>query len=129
MGGRSSQPVTPTSTTPTVPTTVHTTIHTTVPTTVHTTVHTELEASQVKCWFESREILYMSLAFISGILLTVLVFAIIYLSRKSCKKSHQNFQGEVCFQQTAPGECARNTQNEVTYSTLVFQRSQTPLAV
>ncbi|XP_032566453.1 transmembrane protein C1orf162 homolog [Chiroxiphia lanceolata] len=76
----------------------------------------------------SREILYMSLAFISGILLTVLVFAIIYLSRKNCKKSHQNLQGEVCFQ-AAPEECARNTQNEVTYSTLVFQRSQTPLAV
>ncbi|XP_050182686.1 transmembrane protein C1orf162 homolog [Myiozetetes cayanensis] len=129
MGGRSSKlavPVTPPSTTPT--TTTHFYVPTTVPTTIHTTVHTELEASQVKCLFESHEILYMSLAFISGILLTLLVYAIICLFRKNYKKSHQHLQEQVSFQ-AAPEEYARNTQNEVTYSTLVFQRSQTPLAV
>ncbi|XP_071434921.1 transmembrane protein C1orf162 homolog [Pithys albifrons albifrons] len=116
MGGSYSKETTvrPTSTTPTVPTTVRTTVPTTA---------SDLQAPEVKCSIENHEILYLSLAFVSGILLTVLVFAIIYLCRKKYKKSHQNLQEE------APEEFARNTQNEITYSTLVFQRTQTPLAV
>ncbi|XP_063274516.1 transmembrane protein C1orf162 homolog [Prinia subflava] len=88
----------------------------------------DLEAAEVGCWINNREILYMSLAFISGILLTVLVFAIIFLFRKSFKRSHQNLQEEALSQMAAE-ESLRNTQNEVTYSTVVFHRGQTPLPV
>ncbi|XP_066059798.1 transmembrane protein C1orf162 homolog [Chamaea fasciata] len=106
-------------------------VTTTVPSTVPTTVHTpppHFEASEVSCWINNHEIMYVSLAFVSGILLTVLVFAIIFLSRKSYKRSHQNLQEEA-FSHMAPAESFRNTQNEVTYSTLVFQRGHTPLPV
>ncbi|KAM6232936.1 uncharacterized protein M6G45_014655 [Spheniscus humboldti] len=99
--------------------------------TVHTTVYTsaaDLKASEVKCWIDTYEILYISLAFISGILLTVLVFAIIYIIRRKCKRSHQNLQERVS-SQTATEESAKDVQNEVAYTTLVFQRSQTLMAV
>ncbi|KAM6399102.1 transmembrane protein C1orf162 homolog [Rhynochetos jubatus] len=119
MGGRSSKP--PPVTPEPVPTTV------TVPTTVQTTT-ADLKASEVHCWIDNFEILYMSLAFIFGVLLSVLVFAIICLIRKKCKTSHQHLQ-EQGPSQTATEESAKNTQNEVAYSTLVFQRSQTPVAV
>nr|XP_021395163.1 transmembrane protein C1orf162 homolog [Lonchura striata domestica] len=114
---------------PVEPKTISTT--TTVPSTVPTTVHTptvDFKAAEARCWINNHEILYMSLAFISGILLTLLVFAIIFLFRKSSKRSHQNLQEETLFQMTAE-ESLRNTQNEVTYSTLVFQRGRTPLPV
>ncbi|XP_066421507.1 transmembrane protein C1orf162 homolog [Molothrus aeneus] len=106
---------------PTCPTT------TTVPTTAHTPAD-DFRAAEVRCWINNHEILYMSLAFISGILLTVLVFAVIFLFRKSSKRSHQNLQEET-FSQMAAEESVRNTQNEVTYSTLVFQRGRTALPV
>ncbi|RLV96924.1 hypothetical protein DV515_00012247, partial [Chloebia gouldiae] len=114
---------------PVEPKTISTT--TTVPTTVPTTIHTptdDFKAAEARCWINKHEILYMSLAFISGILLTILVFAIVFLFRKSSKRSHQNLQEETLFQMTAE-ESLRNTQNEVTYSTLVFQRGRTPLPV
>ncbi|XP_019144334.1 transmembrane protein C1orf162 homolog isoform X1 [Corvus cornix cornix] len=124
MGGSSSKPA------PVAPEPISTT--TTVPTTIHTTAHTpadDLRAAEVRCWINtSHEILFMALAFLSGILLTVLVFAIISLFRKTCKRPHQNLQEEV-FSQMAAEDCARSPQNEVTYSTLVFQRGRTPLAV
>ncbi|XP_052670173.1 uncharacterized protein LOC128154108 isoform X1 [Harpia harpyja] len=121
MGGSSSKaravPVTPApiSTTLTVPTTVYT-----------STVG--LEASEVKCWIDNHEILCILLAFTSGILLAVLVFAIICLFRKKCKRSHQNLQEQVS-SQTVTEESAKNIQNEVAYTTLAFQRSQTPMVV
>ncbi|KAM4885400.1 transmembrane protein C1orf162 homolog [Sylvia borin] len=119
MGGSfSSSDKEPISTTTTVPSTVPATLHTTP---------THFEAEEV-CWKNNHEILYTSLAFISGILLTVLVFAIIFLFRKSYKRSHQNLQEEA-FSHMAAEESFRNTQNEVTYSTLVFQRGQTALPV
>ncbi|KAM4645857.1 uncharacterized protein AAGF69_013628 [Amazona ochrocephala] len=55
--------------------------------TVHTTVYTsaaDFKGSEVKCRLDNRETLYISLAFISGVLVTVLVFAVIHLSRKKC---------------------------------------------
>lgn len=100
---------------------------TTVPTTIHTST-ADFAAAEVKCWINNHEILYMSLAFISGILLTVLVFAIIFLFKKSYKRSHQTLQEEALSQMAAE-ESLRNTQSEVTYSTLVFQRGQTSLPV
>ncbi|KAM6370308.1 transmembrane protein C1orf162 homolog [Pluvialis apricaria] len=98
--------------------------------TVHTTVYTTVadKNPEVKCWINNHEILYISLVFLSGILSTVVVFAIIYLIRKRCKRSHQNIQ-EQTPSQTATEESAKNIQNEVAYTTLVFQRSQTPTAV
>ncbi|KAL2295359.1 hypothetical protein Nmel_017771, partial [Mimus melanotis] len=100
-----------------------------VPTTVPTTVHSpDFKAAGVSCWIDNHEILYVSLAFICGILLTVLVFAIISLFRKSYRRSHQNLQEETV-SQVAAEEFLRNTQNEVTYSTLVFKQGRTPLPV
>ncbi|XP_032865231.2 transmembrane protein C1orf162 homolog [Tyto alba] len=99
--------------------------------TVHTTVYTSaavLKEPEVKCWIDNHEILYISLAFISGIMLTVLIFAVFYLFRKKCKRSHQNVQEQVHFQSVTE-ESAKNTQNEVAYTTLVFQQSRTPRAV
>ncbi|XP_009330219.1 PREDICTED: transmembrane protein C1orf162 homolog [Pygoscelis adeliae] len=99
--------------------------------TVRTTVYTsaaDLRAPEVQYWIDIYEILYISLAFISGILLTVLVFAIIYIIRGKCKRSHQNLQERVP-SQTATEESAKDIQNEVAYTTLVFQRSQTLMAV
>ncbi|XP_038018440.1 transmembrane protein C1orf162 homolog [Motacilla alba alba] len=119
MGGFSSKPA-PVAPEPICPTT-------TVPTTVHTPTD-GFRAAEDRCWMNNHEILYMSLAFISGILLTVLVFAIIFLFRKNARRSHKNLQEET-FSQMAAGESLRNTQNEVTYSTLVFQRGRTPLPV
>ncbi|XP_005059241.1 PREDICTED: transmembrane protein C1orf162 homolog [Ficedula albicollis] len=121
MGSYPSKPATvaPISTTTTVPSTA--------PSTAHTTT-AAFRAAEVGCWIDNHEILYMSLAFISGILLTVLVFAVIFLFRKSYKKSHQNLQEET-FSQVAAEEFLRNTQSEVTYSTLVFQRGRTSLPV
>ncbi|KAM7082240.1 uncharacterized protein J5F26_014161 isoform 2-T3 [Ciconia maguari] len=76
----------------------------------------------------SHEILYISLAFISGILSTVLVLAIMYLFKKKCKRSHQNSQEQVP-SQTVTEESAKNIQNEIAYTTLVFQQHRTPMAV
>ncbi|KAM9217368.1 transmembrane protein C1orf162 homolog [Leptosomus discolor] len=104
-------------------------IFTTVP--VHTTVYTStaaLKASEVKCWIDDREILYVSLAFLSGLLSTLLVFAVICLCRKKYKRSHQDFQEQVP-SQAATEESAMNSQNEVAYSSVVFQRNRTPMAV
>ncbi|KAM4759452.1 transmembrane protein C1orf162 homolog [Cyanocitta cristata] len=123
MGGSSSKP------TPVAPEPTSTT--TTVPSTIHSTAHTpadDLRAVEVRCWINTHEILFMSLAFLSGVLLTVLVFALISLFRKIYKRPHQNLQEED-FSQMAAEDCARSPQNEVTYSTLVFQRGRTPLAV
>ncbi|XP_014126660.2 transmembrane protein C1orf162 homolog [Zonotrichia albicollis] len=119
MGGRSSKeaPVTSGPICPTVP----------VPTTAHTPTD-DFRTAEVRCGINNDEILYMSLAFISGILLTVLVFAIIFLFRKRSKRCHQNLQEET-FSQMAAEESVRNTQNEVTYSTVVFQRGRTPQPV
>ncbi|XP_059344127.1 transmembrane protein C1orf162 homolog [Ammospiza nelsoni] len=119
MGGWSSKEdsVVPGPICPTVP----------VPTTAHTPTD-DFRAAEVRCGINNYEILYMSLAFISGILLTVLVFAIIFLVRKRSKRCHQNLQEET-FSQMAAEESVRNTQSEVTYSTLVFQRGRTPLPV
>ncbi|XP_014113699.1 PREDICTED: transmembrane protein C1orf162 homolog [Pseudopodoces humilis] len=103
---------------------------TTVPSTVPATVHTpavDFKDAEMRCWINNHEILFMSLAFISGILLTVLIFAIITLFRKNYKRSHQNLQEE-SFSQMAAEESLR-CQNEVTYSTLVFQQGRTPLPV
>ncbi|XP_068015536.1 transmembrane protein C1orf162 homolog [Melanerpes formicivorus] len=99
----------------------------TVPTTAHTSV-VDQRASEAKCWIDDHEILYISLAFTSGILLTVLVFAIIYLLRKKCKRSQQHLQ-EQNPSQTVTEESAKSTQNEVTYTSLVFHQKQTPVAV
>ncbi|XP_075030461.1 transmembrane protein C1orf162 homolog [Calonectris borealis] len=99
--------------------------------TVHTTVYTsaaDLKASEFRCWIDNHEILYILLAFISGILLTVVVFAIIYLFRRHYKRSHQNLQEQVPSQRVTE-ESAKDIQNEVAYTTLVFQRSRTPTAV
>ncbi|XP_014747825.1 PREDICTED: transmembrane protein C1orf162 homolog [Sturnus vulgaris] len=117
MGGSSSKP------TPATPEPISTT--TTVPTTVHTPT-ADFKAAEVRCWINNNEILYLSLAFISGILLTVLVFGIILLFRKSYKRSHQNLQEET-FSHVPAEEYF--TQDEVTYSTLVFQQGRTPLPV
>ncbi|KAM6044544.1 transmembrane protein C1orf162 homolog isoform 1-T1 [Chlamydotis macqueenii] len=131
MGGGSSKQTAvkpePISTTVTVLTTVHTTEHTTEHTTVLTTA-AEVTASEVRCWAENHEILYISLAFISGILLAALVFAIICLIRKKCKRSYQNLQGRAP-SQTATEESARNSESEVAYTTVIFQRNRTPVAV
>ncbi|XP_075578359.1 transmembrane protein C1orf162 homolog [Pelecanus crispus] len=128
MGGGSSKsktvPVTtaqPTSTTVTVHTT---TVHTT---TVYTSA-TNLKAPEVKCWIDNHEMLYLLLAFISGILSTVLVFAVVYLFIRKCKRSHQNLQEQVP-SQTVSEESAKNTENEVAYTSVVFQRSRTPVGV
>ncbi|KAM6114403.1 uncharacterized protein FYN12_011951 [Phoenicopterus ruber ruber] len=99
--------------------------------TVHTTVYTsaaDLKASEVACWIDSHEILYISLAFVSGVLSTALVFAIIHVIRKKCKRSHQNSQEQVP-SQTVTEESAENIQNDITYATLDFQRSQALTAV
>ncbi|XP_054659735.1 transmembrane protein C1orf162 homolog isoform X2 [Grus americana] len=104
-----------------IPTTV------TVPTTVYTSA-AGLKASEVNCWIDNHEILYILLAFICGILSTAVVFAIICLFRKKCKRSHQNLQEQVP-SQTVTEESAKNIQNEVAYSTVVFQRTRTPVAV
>ncbi|XP_074911695.1 transmembrane protein C1orf162 homolog isoform X1 [Buteo buteo] len=120
MGGRSSKAPA----VPVTPTPVSTTL--TVPTTVYTST-VGLEASEVKCWIDNHEILCILLAFTSGILLAVLVFAIICLFRKKCKRSHQNLQEQVPSQTVT--EESKNIQNEVAYTTLAFQRSQTPMVV
>ncbi|XP_014142107.1 transmembrane protein C1orf162 homolog isoform X2 [Falco biarmicus] len=106
-----------------------------IPTTVtwYTTVYTsaaDLKSSEVKCWIDNHEILYVSLAFISGIVLTFLFFAITHIFRKRCKRCHQSSQEQVP-SQTVTEECARNVQpqNEVAYATLVFQQSGMPMAV
>ncbi|KAM9268471.1 uncharacterized protein RDI95_011659 isoform 1-T2 [Morus bassanus] len=112
MGGRSSKANAVPVTTEPSPTTV----------TVHTTVYTsaaDLGTSEVKCWIDTRGMLYISLAFISGILSTILVFAVIYLIRKQCKRSHQNSQ-EQGPSQAATEESAKNVQSEVAYTTLAF---------
>ncbi|XP_074706187.1 transmembrane protein C1orf162 homolog isoform X2 [Strix aluco] len=121
MGGGSSKskavPVTPEPISTTV--TVHTTAYTSA---------TDLKSSEVKCWIDNHEILYVLLAFISGILSTLLVFAVIYLFRRKCKRSHQNLQEPVP-SLTGTEESAKNIQNEVAYTTLAFQRNQTPVVV
>ncbi|XP_065505817.1 transmembrane protein C1orf162 homolog [Caloenas nicobarica] len=123
MGGRSSKTNAvkpePIPTTVTVQTTVHTMVSTTV---------ADMKPPEVKCWIDNHEILYVSLAFISGILSAVLVFAIIYLCRKKCKRSHQTLQEQLP-SQTVTEESEKNAQNEVAYTTLVFQRGRTPVAV
>ncbi|KAM6310945.1 uncharacterized protein O3Q21_010935 isoform 2-T3 [Podargus strigoides] len=99
--------------------------------TVHTTVYTSMadfRTSEVKCWTDNHKMLYISLAFITGILSTALIFAIVCLFRKKCKRSHQNLQEQVP-SQTENEESAKNIQNEVAYTTVVFQRSRTPMAV
>ncbi|XP_074749645.1 transmembrane protein C1orf162 homolog [Strix uralensis] len=121
MGGGSSKP----KAVPVTPEPISTTV------TVHTTVYTsatDLKSSEVKCWIDNHEILYILLAFISGILSTLLVFAIIYLFRRKCKRSHQNLQEPVP-SLTGTEESAKNIQNEVAYTTLAFQRNQTPVVV
>ncbi|CAM9845097.1 unnamed protein product [Bubo scandiacus] len=119
MGGGSSKPkaVTPEPISTTV--TVHTTVYTSA---------TDLKSSEVKCWIDNHEILYILLALISGILSTLLVFAVIYLFRRKCKRSHQNLQERVP-SLTGTEESAKNIQNEVAYTTLAFQRNQTPVVV
>ncbi|XP_050767413.1 transmembrane protein C1orf162 homolog [Gymnogyps californianus] len=120
MGGSSSK------TNAVTPEPISTTV--TVDTTVYSsTAH--FKASEVICWcINSHEILYLLLAFLSGVLLAILVFAIICLFRKKCKRSHQNPQEQVP-SQTVTEESAKNIQNEVAYTTLVFQPSRTPMAV
>ncbi|XP_054251752.1 transmembrane protein C1orf162 homolog [Indicator indicator] len=109
----------------TVPTT--TPAPTTAPTTVHTSV-VDLRASEVNCWINNHEILYLSLAFTSGLLTAVLVVAILYLLRKKYKRSQQHLQEQIP-SQTVTEESAKNTQNEVAYSSLVFHQKRTPVAV
>ncbi|KAM6191892.1 uncharacterized protein WM294_012241 [Sarcoramphus papa] len=123
MGGSSSK------TNAVTPEPISTTV--TVDTTVYTsTAH--FKASEVICCLDkcinSHEILYLLLAFISGVLLAILVFAIVCLFRKKCKGSHQHPQEQVP-SQTVTEESAKNIQNEVAYTTLVFQPSRTPMAV
>ncbi|KAM6333329.1 uncharacterized protein FN964_014267 [Alca torda] len=108
MGSHSSKANAVTTEPPSTAVTVHTTLRTTVRTPV-----ADLEASEDKCWIDNHEILYMSLVFLSGILSTVLVFAIIYLIRKKCKISHQNIQ-EQAPSQTVTEESAKNVQVKVT---------------
>ncbi|XP_053943240.1 transmembrane protein C1orf162 homolog [Cuculus canorus] len=101
--------------------------------TVHTTVYTtmttaDFKASEVKCWIDNHEILYISLVFLSGVLLTVLVFAVICLCRKKCKRSHHSSE-EQSPSQTVTEESANNTQSEVAYTSLVFRKSSTLMAV
>lgn len=99
--------------------------------TVHTTVYTsaaDFKGSEVKCRLDNHQILYISLAFISGVLVAVLVFALICLFRKKHKRSHQSLQEQVPLP-TVTEESAKNTQTEVAYTTLVFQQSKAPAAV
>ncbi|XP_066839142.1 transmembrane protein C1orf162 homolog [Anser cygnoides] len=111
MGGSSSKvkPVTPA------------TISTTV--TVRTTVYTSTAAlrdSEGQSFIDNHDILYLALAFVSGILSTVMVFAVIYLLRKKCKRSQENLQEQVPSQ--APREeSAENVQDEVSYTTVVIK--------
>ncbi|KAM6108337.1 uncharacterized protein FYW35_010575 [Pterocles gutturalis] len=103
----------------------------TVRTTVYTTVYTsaaDVKASEVKCWIDTHEILSVSLAFISGVLFAVLVFAIICLFRKKYKRSQQTAQERVP-SQTVTEETANNVQNDIAYAAVVFNRSKPPVAV
>ncbi|KAK2526487.1 Atp5f1 [Columba guinea] len=82
-------------------------------TTVHTMVSTtvaDMKPPEVKCWIDNHEILYMSLAFISGILSAVLAFAIIHLCRKKCRRPHQTLQEELPTQ-TVTEESEKNRQS------------------
>ncbi|XP_015740707.1 transmembrane protein C1orf162 homolog isoform X2 [Coturnix japonica] len=109
MGRSYSKPVTPApiSTTVTVQTTVQT------PTAA-------LPGSEGESLFDNPEIFYLALAFISGILSTLLVVAVIYLIRKRYKRSQQNLQEQV--PSKAPcEESAENTQNEVSYASVVIK--------
>ncbi|KAM8988452.1 uncharacterized protein PRD47_017597 isoform 2-T2 [Ara ararauna] len=76
----------------------------------------------------SRETLYISLAFISGVLVTLLVFAVIHLFRKKYKRSHQTLQDQVPLPAVTE-ESAKNVQSEIAYASLVFQQCQAPAAV
>lgn len=111
MGSYSSKPK------PVTPRPISTTI------TVHTTVQTSTAAlpdSEGKSLFDNLEILYLALAFISGILSTLLVAAVISLIRKRCKRSQENLQEQV--PSKAPREeSAENTQNEVSYASVVIK--------
>ncbi|XP_064894482.1 uncharacterized protein LOC135576007 isoform X2 [Columba livia] len=91
----------PISTTVTVQTTVHTMVSTTV---------ADMKPPEVKCWIYNHEILYMSLAFISGILSAVLAFTIIHLCRKKCRRPHQTLQEELPTQ-TVTEESEKNRQS------------------
>ncbi|KAM8988453.1 uncharacterized protein ACIB01_017169 isoform 2-T2 [Guaruba guarouba] len=99
--------------------------------TVHTTVYTsaaDFKGSEVKCRLDNRETLYISLAFISGVLVTLLVFAVIHLFRKKYKRSHQTLQDQVPLPAVTE-ESAKNVQSEIAYASLVFQQCQAPAAV
>ncbi|XP_068515960.1 transmembrane protein C1orf162 homolog [Anas acuta] len=114
MGGGYSSKVKPVPVTPApIPTTV----------TVHTTVYTStaaLQDSEGKSFFDNRDILYLALAFVSGILSTVTVFAVIYLLMKKRKRSQENLQ-EQAPSQVPREESAKNVQDEVSYATVVIQ--------
>ncbi|XP_062461562.1 uncharacterized protein LOC134157035 isoform X1 [Pezoporus occidentalis] len=77
---------------------------------------------------QCHETLYISLAFISGVLVAVLVFAVIHLFRKKCKRSHQTLQDQVPLPAVTE-ESAKNIQSDVAYASLVFQQSGAPAAV
>ncbi|XP_065596441.1 transmembrane protein C1orf162 homolog [Cyrtonyx montezumae] len=91
--------------------------------TVRTTVQTTTAASsdsEGKSLIDSPEIFYLALAFISGILSTLLVVAVICLIRKRCKRSQENLQEQV--PSKAPcEESAENTQSEVSYASVVVR--------
>ncbi|XP_069732302.1 transmembrane protein C1orf162 homolog isoform X2 [Phaenicophaeus curvirostris] len=122
-GGTSNQKAVLVTTPEPIPTTV--TVHTTVYTTVTTA---DFKASEVKCWIDNHEILYVSLVFLSGVLLAVLVFAIVCLFRKKCKRSHRSSQ-EQDPSQMVTEESANNTQSEVAYTSVVFRKSPALMAV
>ncbi|XP_062461563.1 transmembrane protein C1orf162 homolog isoform X2 [Pezoporus occidentalis] len=99
--------------------------------TVRTTAYTSaavFNGSEVKCRLDNHETLYISLAFISGVLVAVLVFAVIHLFRKKCKRSHQTLQDQVPLPAVTE-ESAKNIQSDVAYASLVFQQSGAPAAV
>lgn len=114
MGGGYSSKVKPV---PVTPAPISTTV------TVHTTVYTStaaLQDSEGKSFIDNRDILYLALAFVSGILSTVTVFAVIYLLMKKRKRSQENLQ-EQAPSQVPREESAKNVQDEVSYATVVIQ--------
>ncbi|XP_067166616.1 transmembrane protein C1orf162 homolog [Apteryx mantelli] len=104
---------------------------------VHTTVYTstaDSRASEAKCFIDNAEIVYILLAFISGILSSVLVFAVVCLIRKKHKRTQENLQEQAPTQTACEAsveniELLSEPQNEVTYTSLVFRQNLTPMTV
>ncbi|XP_048781741.1 transmembrane protein C1orf162 homolog [Lagopus muta] len=91
--------------------------------TVHTTVQTSTAAlpdSEGESLFDNPDISYFALAFISGILSTLLVVAVVCLIRKRYKRSQENLQEQIP-SKAQREEPAENIQNEVFYASVVIK--------